>query len=295
MPLITFDENKERSEQRGDEWQLGAIETDLALIPVKDRLKYAPVGVPQFNNVMDTSGCASRAPLNILEAKLNYFYDRGMHPAIQTWMDEKGYRVNGKFVLSDNFIEILSGTTRQGNSLKAPVDTLRKYGAIPAHLLPLKDNLTWEQYMDRSRVTEAHLALGKEFLARLTLAYEQVRVTDFPKALERKSLDVAGAAWPPPVNGVYPRNDGAFNHAFATVNPLIDALDNYLPFTKRLATDYKFFDWGYSLSITAQNPYPEALETAYKAWKIFDLFGIVGDFADFWRKFKLALKGIWRT
>lgn len=296
MPLITFDENRERSEQDGSEWKFGAIETDLALVPVKDRMLYTPQGVLQYNNVMDTNGCASRAPLNILEAKLNWFYDNGMHPAIQTWMNEKGYRIDGKFVLCDAFIEILSGTTRSGNSLKAPVSALKSYGAIPAALIPLKDGMTWEQYMDRNRVTEEHLALGREFLARITLAYEQVSVSDFLNALEDDLLDVAGAAWPPPVNGVYPRNDGGFNHAFATVNPLIDALDNYQPFVKRLDPSYRFFDWGYQLSITAQNPYPEALATAYNAWKIFDLYGIVGSFADYWARFTQALKGIiWRS
>jgi hypothetical protein len=30
--------------------------------------------------------------------------------------------------------------------------------------------------------------------------------------------------------------------------------NSYDPFQKRLATNYKFFNWGYSLSITAQNP-----------------------------------------
>jgi hypothetical protein len=63
---------------------------------------------------MDTNGCASRAPLNILKTKLNYFYDHGMHRNIRKWFNDNGYRVNGKIVL-------------------------RKYGVIPAHFLPLEE------------------------------------------------------------------------------------------------------------------------------------------------------------
>lgn len=32
------------------------------------------------------------------------------------------------------------------------------------------------------------------------------------------------------------------NHAVARATPAIDALDNYDPFQKRLAVDYRFFD-----------------------------------------------------
>lgn len=255
--LPTFDELRERSEVNGTEWLYGAVQTDLALIPVLQRLQYAPKGVLQFNNVMDTNGCASRSVLNIAEAKLDYFYDHDMHPGIKKWCDDKGYRANGRFELCDAFIEILSGTTPQGNSLKAPLDTFYRFGAIPAALIPLKDNMTWDEYMDKSRVTEAHKDLGKAFLKRIQWNYEQVKATDFPTSLQEDLLHVAAHAWPSAVNGIYPRTDAPFNHAFATATPEIDALDNYEPFIKRLSKSYKFFDWGYSLSITSQNPYPE--------------------------------------
>ncbi len=254
--MRTFDEQKERAEQRGDEWILGAVATDLALIPVNIRMTYTPYGVLQHNDVMDTNGCASRAPLNILEAKLNYLYDHGMHPDIKKWCDDNGYRKDGKFLLCDAYIEILSGTTPAGNSLKAPVDAIYRYGVIPAHLIPLQSGMTWAQYMNRARVTQAHMDLGKQFLLRLGINYEKVYFTGFPGALERDLLDCAVHAWPDPINNVYPRTDAGFNHAIATVNPWVDALDNYTPFLKRLATDYKFFEWGYQLSITRQTPNP---------------------------------------
>jgi hypothetical protein len=280
-PLPTFDEFQERAIVDGSEYFYGAIETDLAAVPVSVRLQYAPKGVLQYNNMMDTNGCSSRADLNVVEAKLDYFYEHGMHPAIQRWCNDNGYRPNGRFELCDAFIEILSGTTPQGNSLKTPIDTFYRYGAIPAALIPLKDDMTWEQYMNASRITQAHKDLAEAFNKRIKWNYEIVAATDFLTALQDDYLIVAGHGWSTPVNGVYPRTDAAFNHAFATANPEIDALDNYVPFTKRLAKNYKFFDWGYSLSITAQNPYPAETVALFD---VLQKYGLLSFFAEAWKR-----------
>lgn len=262
--IRNFDPIKERLAQKGNEWQFGSIGIDLAAIPVKDRAQYLPAGVLQFNNVMDTNGCASRMSLNILETKLDYFWDHGMHQNIKNWFEANGYRVNGKFALCDAFIEILSGTTKNGNSLKAPIDAIYKYGVIPAALLPLQDNMTWEQYMDPKRITQKYKDLGEEFNRRIQFNYEQVPLAKFKEALDADLLGVAGHAWPAPVDGIYPKNAGDFNHAFETYTGEIDIFDNYQPFNKRLAKDYAFFEWGYSLSITNQVPYPDETMTLFE-------------------------------
>lgn len=288
----TFNEAKERAEQRGDEWIYGAIQTDLAAIPVAVRLRYLPDGVLQFNLVMDTNGCAARGPVNIYKSKFDYFYDNGMHPALRAWCDQEHfiggkpyrYRVNGRFIFDETFIEILSGTTKDGNSLKAPLDTIRNVGLIP-EILPLDRNMTWEQYMDRSRITDEMLELGKQFLRRFSLNYEKVSRSQFTEAWNDDPIDVALFAWPSPVNDVYPRTEGSFNHAIATFTGDIYALDNYEPFLKRLAKDYNFFEWGYSLSVTAQNPYPE--ETI-KLFEVLQKFGLLAFFAEAWKRLVYA-------
>jgi hypothetical protein len=275
--INTFDEAKERAAVDGTEYPLGSVAVDLALIPKELRLRYAPDGVLQYNNIFDTNGCASRAPLNVLEAKLNYFYENGMHPNIKAWFDAKGYRVDGRFVLCDAFIEILSGTTPTGNSLKAPMDTIYRYGVIPARYLPLKDGMTWDGYMNPSRITEEMRQLGRDFLKRIGLNYEQVPATSFLEELKKDYLDAAGHGWPEPVNGIYPRSDAPIQHAFALAEDAIDALDNYMPFTKRLAKDFKFFDWGYSLSITRQTPFPDETITLFETLQ---KFGLLAFFAE---------------
>lgn len=266
--MSTFIEAKERAEQDGSEWKFGAVETDLALVPVKDRMLYTPAGVLQYNNVFDTNGCASRGPNNILETKLTWLYHNGMPEKIKKWLKDNGYvqleNYREVIKVNDAYIEILSGTTPTGNSLKAPVDAIYRYGAIPAHHLPLEDGMTREQYMDKNRIKPWHLNLGQAFLKLIGINYEQVPVSQFLQALEDDLLDVAGHGWPTPVNDVYPRTDNPFNHAFATVDPLIRALDNYEPFTKQLAPDYKFFEWGYSLSITRLTPPDQEVISLYQ-------------------------------
>lgn len=267
----SFNEQRERDEQRGDEWQYGAIAKDLAAVPYESRTQYLPVGVLQYNNVMDTNGCASRAYLNILETKLDYFYDNGMHPAIKKWLDDNGYRKDGKFALCDAFIEILSKTTRQGNSLKAPIDTISNYGVIPAYLIPLEDNMTWDEYMNPDRVTKKCIDLGKEFLRRLSINYEQVPLSQFDEAVKADSLAVALHAWSVPVANIYPATDEPFNHAIERYSNEIGVFDNYYPFMKTLARDYKFFDWGYSVSITFQNPYPDESILLFEVFRKYGL------------------------
>lgn len=250
----TFNQQRERDEQDGSEWQFGAIQTDLALVPVTERIITLPTGERQFSDMTDSMGCSSRASLNILEMKLTWFYSNGMHPDLQKWLVEKGYWKGGQVVLNDAFIEILSGTTKNGNSLKAPLEAIRKYGVIP-DLLPLSPGMSWDEYMDPKRITEEMKELGQQFLRRFSINYEQVQ--GVTAGLAEDAVSAGVFAWPEPVNGVYPKTVGDFNHATALIDDEITSFDGYEPYIKRLAKDYNFFPWGYSISITGQNPYPD--------------------------------------
>ena len=284
----TFDVERELAIQDGTEWKFGSIETDLALIPLKDRLKYCSPGEKQFNDVMDTQGCASRAPINTLKAKLNWFYENGMHPALKKWCDEQGYRPNGYFDFSEAFIEILSKTTKKGNSLKEPIHAIHEHGLIPAKYLPLEDGMTWEEYMNPARITQEMLNLGNEFKKRISVNYEQVTGT-FLQELEEDFISTGVHAWSTPVDGVYPRVAQPFNHAVALVDPTVHALDNYEPFVKTLAKDYNFFLWGYSLSITNQNPFPNETIALFE---VLSKHGLLKFFAEALRRFYASFDNV---
>ena len=263
----TFDEAKERAEMRGDEYRYGRIAKDLAAVPLAVRKRYLPDGIVQTNDVMDTYGCASRSPVLIAKAKLTYLYHNGMHPELRKWLRSahmiggkaysyvSGEKENAKVIVDETFIEILSGTTPSGNSLKAPLQAIHDYGLIP-ECLPLEAGMTWEEYMDRGRITEEMLELGREFNKRLRFYFEQVARGGFEEARNDDFLDVALYAWHSPrQDGTYwSDSDDRPNHAVPEINNDILLQDSYEPHLKTLEKNYQHFEWGYSLSIPFQNP-----------------------------------------
>ena len=275
--MNSFRPDLEYKAQDGTEFKVGAIATDLAQVPLKERMVWLPIGVLQRNNITDTSGCASRGPIAILKSKFTYFYHHGMLPELKEWSRNNGFVKDDKFVFDETFIEILSNTTPTGNSMKAPLEAIRKYGLIP-ELLPLEDNMTWAQYMDRNRITQKMYDLGAEFTKRFTINYEQIPRSMILQMLDVDLLDVAAYAWPIPVNGVYPKSPGSYNHAFAVATQAIDAIDSYPEynpmtgmlegndFIKRLAKDYDFFDWAYALTVPKQTVPAVSLPMAFWQW-----------------------------
>ncbi len=258
-----FSPKLEREHQRGDEWIFGAIPSKcMAEIPEEQRAKYLPLGEIQRGRE-DTMDCATRGPINILETKFDYLFSKQILSfENEYWLRTNGYVDEGvKF--SDAFVAILSGTTREGNSMKAPLDAIRKNGLIPKKLLPLESRMTFEDYMNPDRITDDMRDLGKEFLKRFIINYEKVLEKDFETLLHKDLLNVAGYAWPEPVNGEYPRTEYEPNHVFiAYKTPKYYIFDNYLDpvdgdFTKKLASNYDFMGYGYRLLINNEITIPK--------------------------------------
>lgn len=254
---------REQAEQDGTEWKFGAAaRICLAAIPLIVREKYQPIGELQFGKE-DYMDCATRAPINILAAKFTYRYRLQQFLAEnRQWLEDNGYvKANIRNELdidfSDRFIAILSGTTREGNSFKSPLETIRKCGLIPKEMLP-HVGMTFDEYHDKACITTRMFDLGKEFARRFTINYEQV--SDIKSALNLDEIEVGGFAWPPEVNGVFGRIDTPMNHAFKVIAPEYTAFDNYTDqdgdFLKKLAADYKFYPYGYRVMLTAETGDP---------------------------------------
>ena len=246
--------DKEKAELLGTEWCFGAAsQTCIAAVPLEKRAQYLPEGELQ-NMGEEKSDCVTRAYLNILETKLTYVYEtQKLMPQTRKWLEDHEYVQNGRVVLSDAFNAILSGTTRQGNSLKAPVDSMHHDGVIPKKLLPQLQ--TWDEHNDPARITQKLRDLGQEFLRRLPINYDQVNLTDLDVALKYDMSALGGFAWPDEVNGEYQRVDYSFNHAFMGYGlPKVYIFDNYVDddFVKKLAPNYKLFDYGYRVYISAE-------------------------------------------
>lgn len=245
----------EKLHRKDEDWQFGAASVPcIAQIPAEARDVYMPLGELQ-NIGEEKMDCASRAPLNILECKFNYLVINKKIPETHIgWLKDNGYIApnNGNVEFSDAFVAINSGTTRQGNSLIAPLDAIRKQGLIPKALLPQGN--TFAEHHNPQRITEAIKKLGLDFLDRFSIHYERVSENQFETLLDNDLLDTGGFAWPVPVNGEYPRTDNQPNHAFAVFKkPKYYAFDNYLDtdndFVKKLAPNYDLLDFGYRLII----------------------------------------------
>ena len=246
------------------DWLAGAAsQAPLFVIPLHERENYLPKGEVQRGKE-DMMDCSTRADINILEAYFTYGYKNNkFSPLAKRWLERNGYVNNGKIEFSDAFNAILSGTTRQGNSLKAPLESIRKDGLIPKKMLPLESSMTWEDYHSPERITKEMKYLGSQFAYTFTINYEIVYVNDFEKWLQTDLINVAGYAWPQPVEGVYPRVNYPFNHAFAAYRPKYFIFDNYIDsfdgdFIKHLATDYNFLAYGYRVFISSERTWTES-------------------------------------
>ena len=258
-----FDIDRERAEQTPEDWQFGSeSQPGRISIPLAEREQWLPKGEVQ-RGVEDFSSCASISPTNHLEALFTYgFQKKIIDEDNRKWLEDKGYlNADGKITFSDRFTAVLSGTTRTGNSLKAPLESIRKNGLIPKRMLPADPSMTWDTYHDASKITKEMRDLGIEFTRRFVINYEQVNRLHFAEALKEDMVGVAGHAWPTKTGGVYPKTDNPLNHAFILFNlPKYQAYDSYeesvADFTKNLAPDYTFFETGYRVYISKINgPY----------------------------------------
>ncbi|MFA6314996.1 MAG: hypothetical protein WC648_01320 [Candidatus Paceibacterota bacterium] len=244
----------ERQQQSETDWRFGGFSQPcIAVIPEELRFDYLPVGEVQ-RGIEDMMDCASRAPINISETKFNWLYrNNKISNENKKWLEDNGYVQEGSVTFSDAFIAILSGTTRQGNSLKAPLQAIENNGLIPKSKLPYNSEMTWAEYHDPNRITQSMKDLGKEFKRRFPMNYEVVEEIHYSELYEGDLLVQAGFAWSEPIDGIYPSTDNAPNHVWVGISrPLHTIFDNYIDtvdsdFIKRLAPDYDMFEYGYRI------------------------------------------------
>ena len=299
--LPHFDLERQRAEEQAEDHVLGAVSPPcIYAIPEAVRLSYIPTGELQFG-AEDFQDCASRGPVNLLEAKFTYAYLNGlMKPENRQWLRDKGYIQNGKVTFSDRFVAIGSGTTRSGNSLKAPVDFIYRNGLIPKSMLPKIEGSTWEQHHDPSKVTEEMRALGRQFVARWTINYERVYTDQFPQELKKDFLDLALNAWLPPVNGEYPDPaNSPPNHVVAGIKPQTFVADNYIDktdgdFIKKLAPNFTFYEYGYRLPVSKEVTQEEQ-KTINTVFEVLRQKGLLAFFAKFLEDFTRRMGGIWQN
>lgn len=267
-----LDIEKELSDRSDADWVFGAAGEQrlcaTADMPSGSRSKFMPRGEVQ-RGAEDTMDCATRAPINIVEAKLNWLFSMGRLPDSHVkWLMDNGFMsADGTgFEVSDAFIAIKSGTTRRGNSLIAPAHALHECGIVPKSAMPLLPDMSFDEYHDKGRITAAIEAIGKQSKEYFKINYERIPRSAFSAALAIDMIDTGGYAWDEPVNGVYGYSAGDPNHAFVVYDkPDFQVFDNYIDpsdgdFFKNLSTEYAFIDSGYRILITIAEHRPSVVE-----------------------------------
>lgn len=273
-----LDIEKEKVDQSEQDWLFGSSSKQGAVLIPKDEIHlYLPAGEVQCG-VEDTMDCAARAPHNIAEAKFNYLFQNKLLGANAEWLIDNGF-VNeyGRIEISDAFTAIKSNTTRNGNSLIAPLKSLHTNGFIPKSMLPLESWMTWDDYHNPKRITDEMIRIGQESIKRFPIHFDRVLEKDFGTVLETEEIITGGFAWSVvDSDGVYPNTDMPPNHAFVLFNlPRFLAFDNYIDeydgdFIKKLAPDHTFVGFGYRLYIDVINEIkqePEIVKEIKGLWR----------------------------
>ena len=246
---------------------MGVSPTSIYFVPKEVRGAYLSRNENQ-NIGEEKMWCVTAAFHNWAENELTSAYNNSLlSKDDEAWLEGAGYiNEDGQIELSDSFVAIGSGTTREGNSLKAPIDWARKNGMIPKKLLPQLHG--FDETYDLSRVTDEMRDLAKEFARRFPFAYEQVQELQF--SLNDDGCIVAVYAWPHPINGVYPRVENDPNHGVYRMVKFInhavpDTYETAGTFMKNLASNYNFMDAGYRCYFVPAEKKTKS-EGGLKAW-----------------------------
>lgn len=193
----------------------------------------------QFGAQVETMGCTGYGTANILE---------------MIWLKQFGL----KFNLSDRAINKMSGTGPNGNTVDAPIDTIRKQGFLFEEEWPWDRNkFTWNDYY-------APIPADKLKLASTRLkdwGFEHEYVPNNPEAIKQalKTSPIGGtvAAWFKGDDGIYRTYGHRLNHYTVTILDYVEGQywicgDSYPEdynmadnpqqpeFIKKLAWDYNF-------------------------------------------------------
>jgi len=162
------------------DYRTGAL-TFFERISNGDWRTYYPSKEKQFNMSFDTLSCTTFSALNTIEMQVNWMIKNGKMPQKNLegltalgFIDE-----NGLFNCSDRFTAIMSGTTKLGNWFQAVWDSIRKDGILAEVHFPFGGN-SFEQYHDKTLITEDMKAKARQALQYLSFGYEFVAFDQDP-------------------------------------------------------------------------------------------------------------------
>ena len=194
IPNFGLDVEKQKIDQTSiTNYQFGAVDKEV-LMPDGDWTSMQPECEIQKSDYVDYMDCVTESAVNIISMIL-----------------QKKYGIKKNW--SQRYIAKMSNTTRQGNSLYAVANAIRKYGMVEEKDYPRDRNMTWEEYY--APVSISVIKKGQAW--GFDVNYETV-ATDkiiLDKANEFAPPQVIGYAWALDGNNNWYVSNGTWcNHAF---------------------------------------------------------------------------------
>jgi uncharacterized protein YcbK (DUF882 family) len=182
-----------------------------------------PLEEKQHNFKFDTMSCTTFSALNVIETFINFLmYNDKLAISQLEFLNENGYIVNGKANFSDRFTAIMSGTTKEGNYFQNVMDSVRKDGLLPEKDLSFGGS-TWEEYHDKTQITEAMKTKSKKILEIFDFAYEWVVLsnsqTELFEAFKQSPIQVAVTKESPQHAIMLPKIDWEFETYIPYLRP----------------------------------------------------------------------------
>jgi len=182
-------------------------------------LNSLPENEVQRGNNLETMGCTGYALLNILEILAKQKWG-------ETWN------------LSDRYLNCMSNTGVNGNSMKTVLETVRKYGCVNESTFGWDRNtFNWSQYY--TKPNQSIIDQGIAWTKKYSFGYEKVWNSDnsLREAIKYSPLYIAVYAWYS--RGALYYSVGNANHAsvLAQMPPKVD-YDSYDPFIKHLDENF---------------------------------------------------------
>ncbi len=179
----------------------------------------------QWGKGGDKAHCVTQACNNTFETRFERLRIlRRISPEALHFLERNGYfDENGKLNLNERIPSCLNGTDKDGNFLNIVAEWTRQNGIFPKGILNDDPGLPWNEYYDKSKITQEMLDLGKESLKYFDFPYEWVETSreSLMKHLKQSPLQV-----------VLPGHD-VMN--FMTINSPngINYFDTYVPHKKK--------------------------------------------------------------
>lgn len=220
----------EQKEVFPKDWRMGSVSgSDREVLRADGNYSsFLPVVEYQIGTYFDTLSCVTFSALNVLE----------------TIAKVKGLDWNR----SDRFTSKMSGTTKEGNSLRNVAESIRLQGTVDEPEWPYPRTqrtpvFDWEDFY--ATIPSETQQKGLQWLDGYVVQWEWIRPKDVREALKYGPVQVGVKAWP------HPRPDGMYddggsskrNHAVECYNATdeyYEIFDHYDKERKKLVAGYDF-------------------------------------------------------